>query len=220
MSTVERALRIEYVPIERVHPNEYNPNRQSERVYEAERQSIRRYGFLVPVLVRTHPELENEWLIVDGEHRWRGAGDEGYLELPIIPIDGLTEADAKKLTIVLNETKGESDLVPLARLLVELRESEGSIERLMEALPYERRHLEDLLRVGGATWDDFDPNANRSVEDHLKRSSGENLLVLRFEDQAQFERAQGFIEMLAHEWQLTNPAAVVLMALETEARKL
>jgi ParB-like chromosome segregation protein Spo0J len=65
-------LAIEYVPIGSIHPNSYNPNRQSEHEFTLLLRSILEDGFTQPVLVaQCDQEHECEGVIVDGEHRWR-----------------------------------------------------------------------------------------------------------------------------------------------------
>src|SRR3954464_7927057 len=59
-------LQIEYVPYDSIHPNTYNPNRQSDHDFELLLASITEDGFDQPILV--HRESRE---IIDGEHRWR-----------------------------------------------------------------------------------------------------------------------------------------------------
>ena len=65
-----KTLSVEYVPIADIHPNEYNPNRQSPREYELLLRSMEEDGFTQPILVQRGTQR-----IVDGEHRWRAAHD-------------------------------------------------------------------------------------------------------------------------------------------------
>ncbi len=71
-----KALKIQTVEVGKLHPNPWNPNRQDARTFEAERESIRNYGFIDPVTVREHPTINGEFEIIDGEHRWRAATEE------------------------------------------------------------------------------------------------------------------------------------------------
>ena len=57
-------LKIEYVPVASIHPNSYNPNRQSEHDFELLCKSIREDGFTQPIICHT------DRTIIDGEHRW------------------------------------------------------------------------------------------------------------------------------------------------------
>jgi hypothetical protein len=88
-------LSVEYVPVADIKGNPWNPNRQSEHEFELLRRSIREDGFTQPVVcVRVSAEDRKDdrfkgyqvgdVMIVDGEHRWRAAAEEGYDEIPVV----------------------------------------------------------------------------------------------------------------------------------------
>lgn len=130
--------------IETLHPNPWNPNVMDEATYRAERESIRIYGFIDPCTVRPHPEIDGDWQILDGEHRWKAAKDEGHTELDMIVLHGLSDGQAQKLTIILNETRGSADEAKMAQLLKRL-DSEMSREELLAGLSYENDDLERMI---------------------------------------------------------------------------
>jgi len=45
--------------------------------------SIREFGFVDPITVRT---VDGRYQIIDGEHRWRAAKDEGITTVPIVDL--------------------------------------------------------------------------------------------------------------------------------------
>ena len=68
---------------DRVLPNDYNPNRKSEEEYEQHRAEVRRLGQVPkPLIVTRHKKRQGFFTIIDGEHSWRAAVDEGYPEVP------------------------------------------------------------------------------------------------------------------------------------------
>ena len=142
-------LEVVSVPIDFLAPNPWNPNVQDAFIYEKEKESIRRFGFVVPVTVR---EKGDRWEIIDGEHRWKAAKDLGYLYLPVIVID-VTEEEAKQLTIVLNETRGEANPAKLKALLADLTGSVPMSE-LMTVLPFSPEKMESIL--GNFDWNGAD----------------------------------------------------------------
>lgn len=127
-----------------VHPNPWNYNKQSDRVQEATRESIAQFGFIDPVTVRPHPDLKGQYQIVDGEHRWRAAVDLGVEKIALAVIN-VTDVEAKKLTIILNETRGSGDKVDLASLIAEISDELG--DDLVTGLPYSDEELEGLLKL-------------------------------------------------------------------------
>ena len=156
------------VPYFDIAPNSYNPNVMPARVYQAELESIAHFGFIDPVTVR---EVSEGLSIVDGEHRWRAFRElrelwmAGALEkfhddllpmfeantLPVVNLGVLSDTDAKKLTVILNETRGRANTVDLAALLAEIGQDTGA-EELRVGLPYSDAELSDLLQLAGYDW--------------------------------------------------------------------
>lgn len=149
-------FRFEVIERERLRPNPWNPNRMDERTFAAERESIQTFGFLDPLTVRPHPTLEGEFEIVDGEHRLRATDDLDYPKLPCLVLD-LDEAAARKLTVILNETRGEADPVLQAELLNDLRSHLGD-EGVQVGLPYTSAEIAALRRIADDDWSE-DPDS-------------------------------------------------------------
>jgi ParB/RepB/Spo0J family partition protein len=147
-------LEIVELPLNRIHPNPWNPNRQSEVVAKAERESIATYGFLDPVLVRPHPELEGHWQFIDGEHRWRALEDLQQDTVPAIVKD-FGDVEAKKLTIILNETRGEADAASLGSLLADIKNAIGDDAKFHLALPFDTSEIEHLLHMADVDWGNY-----------------------------------------------------------------
>lgn len=151
------------VPLDLVDPNPWNPNKQSERQFAAEVESIRANGFVLPCVLR---KVDDRYQIIDGEHRWKainllhqdgittGAGNLPDIlaagVLPSVVLD-IPEPEAKRLTIILNETRGRADLADLADLIADLNTSLG--EQVGTGLPYSEKELAEFVALGNYTWD-------------------------------------------------------------------
>ncbi len=161
------ALPVVDLPIDLIDPNGYNPNRQSPRQFDAEVESILTFGFVAPVLVRANPDEPGRWQIVDGEHRWRALHLLQDVELsadapeqlrdvlarrilPAVVLE-LDDDAAKKLTVVMNETRGRPDQAALGQLLAELA-SHAPLDQVQIALPYAQDELADLIKLGSFDW--------------------------------------------------------------------
>lgn len=108
-------------------------------MYSKALESISEFGFVDPItVVQTN---KNSYTIVDGEHRWKAARDLGYTQVPVSILVGLDPKDIPKLTIVLNELKGQSDPTKLADVLGDLLQG-STTEDLLKGLPY----TEDVLK--------------------------------------------------------------------------
>jgi len=148
-------LMIETVPIGDLDPNPWNPNRQSEAVDRALGESIDEFGFIDPITVR---RVDGRWQIIGGEHRWRKAQQAGMSEVPVIAVD-VDDDEAKRLTLILNETVGEHDVVAVGTLLAQLRADDVDMETLLRGLPYSTTELQHLLSLADEDWERFTSGA-------------------------------------------------------------
>ena len=155
-------LDITLLNIDLVEPNPWNPNVQNERQFQAEVESIMSNGFLAPILVRP---LGQKYQVIDGEHRLRalkqifdskmsGAKNVPDLaaarKIPAILIEA-DDAHAKRLTIIMNETRGRADLAKLGDLLNDIAPTLG--EDLIIGLPYTEAQLSELMDIAEFDWD-------------------------------------------------------------------
>lgn len=191
-----------------IRPDPKNPNRQSKFVFGKLVESIKKFGFTDPIIVR---EDDNETLvIVGGEHRWRVATELGMPEVPIINLGPVSEADAHLQMVVLNETKGTPDDDLLSALLKEVHVEVGDAGLVV--LPYTEARLQELLDVPPPE----DEDAPDVVETKLKASDLCALLEMKGMTQAELER---FLEIVRR-WSgarrdLTKPAWIELRRLLT-----
>jgi hypothetical protein len=146
---VERGILIDIINIE---PNPWNPNKTSERQQEAITESLNAYGQIIELLVRPHPEKKGKYQIIDGEHRLVSLSSKEQKVFVNI-IHGLPNAEAKKLTIILNETRGSADKIELAKLLEDINNDLG-IETII-GLPYSSNELDELIKLADIDWDNF-----------------------------------------------------------------
>jgi ParB-like chromosome segregation protein Spo0J len=79
---------VEYWPIGRLKPYERNP-RKNDKAVDRIRESIRQFGFAVPILAKSDGE------VIDGHLRLKGAIAEKMLEVPVIPCDDWSDALAR-----------------------------------------------------------------------------------------------------------------------------
>ena len=160
------------VAVEHLHPNPWNPNRMAARTFEAERESIAKFGFIDPVTARPHPDLTGQYQIIDGEHRWRAATELGYQTVPVVVLE-LGDPEAKKLTVVLNETRGSANTVDLAVLLADVGKHDAN---LIEALPYDDAQLANLLAIADLELPDY--GDGESISDGTSSDANEGWSVV------------------------------------------
>jgi ParB-like chromosome segregation protein Spo0J len=134
-------LEVTYVPLGSVHPNTYNPNRQSEHDFELLLRSMEEDGFTQPLVCLP------DGTIVDGEHRWRAAQQLGLAEIPVVKVD-MTPEQMRIATLRHNRARGSEDLDLSAQVLKDLQTlgaldwaqdslllSDAEMNRMLEEVP-------------------------------------------------------------------------------------
>jgi hypothetical protein len=151
---VEIHGKYEIVALETIHENTWNPNRQNDEEYRAQRESLRVYGQVAPLVCRNHPAKPGEYELIDGAHRTRAIKDEGGDKAALLNLGDVPDRVAKKLNAVLTETRGKPDVLELSALYVNLMEEEGyDRDELKLGLPYTDTEFDRLLELDAYDWE-------------------------------------------------------------------
>ena len=126
--------------MERLQPH-HRALRKHDRNVDRMVDSIRAYGFLVPVLAT------REGRVVDGELRLKAAAKMGLQAVPVVLADGLSEAQVQAFRIMANTSSGWSawDEQTLALEVFELSQLDFDLGLTGLGLA----HIEDLLDAHG-----------------------------------------------------------------------
>ena len=188
----------ETIPIEKISPNPWNPNEQSEFMKERLSKSMERYGQVVEIIVRE--TTEGNYEIIDGEHRYKEALEQGKGELIVNNLGKIPDDKAKILTMAMNEIHGDRDALKLSKLLNDLSEDE-SWGIFSEIVPFSALELKTILTLAediaapplkekegdqesAHTWIDLKVSVNEEKFDHFQELINESKGVLRIEEQA------------------------------------
>jgi hypothetical protein len=113
----------------------------SDRGFQALGESLNYFGQVATITVRDHPTAKGHYQVLDGEHRYKQSDVSAWCTVVEV-----SDADAKKLTVILNEGgKPEEEL--LFRLLAEIA-ADAPTEDAIVGLPYEVEDFEELIRQG------------------------------------------------------------------------
>lgn len=145
-------------------PNGWNPNVMDAEMMKKERESIRTFGFIDPLTVRVKGDFHE---IIDGEQRWNAGKAEGITTFPCMVID-VDDDEARELTIILNDTRGEMQDEPLSRLVQDLAQRREQA-RMNSLLPYNKARLEQLLDRREIDWDELE-NRRKQLEHQTKKT--------------------------------------------------
>jgi ParB-like chromosome segregation protein Spo0J len=170
----------EMLGINEILPNPTNPNSMTETEMEQLRYSIRRFGYIQPVVV------DEKNVIIDGEHRWRANKAEGAKELEVIRLSGLTNAEKMLIRQAMNKIHGHHNPLKDARELADLYENElkEELKRLLnfdeqdyeaQKIVLESPEAQESDFMGSATWRlvlSFRPDDRKSIEKRLSEKEG------------------------------------------------
>ena len=90
---------------------EYNPRELTKDQHQDLKDSIKRFGFVDPLIVNTNKERKN--ILVGGHQRLKVAKELGYENVPCVEVD-LTPDKEKELNVRLNKNTGQWDWDALA----------------------------------------------------------------------------------------------------------
>lgn len=119
-----------------LQPNPWNPNEVDAINREKIRNSLRQEGFFRPVLVRTLSSGTYE--IIGGAHRIEEAIALGFDKVPAVNLGEISDARAKRLTLLDNGRYGEDNHEKMSALL---SDGIGSVEDLLSILPIDEAEL-------------------------------------------------------------------------------
>ena len=174
------------VALTKLAPNNFNYNEQTDFVFEKTKKSLQEFGFVDPIVVR---KLGSKYEIIGGEHRWRAAKEVGFTEVPIMDLGTITDGAAKKLCIVLNETKGRPNTDALAAIISDL--TKEGID--MEVLPYTDDELTAFDEMANLGFDEGELNSGNidvDIDEHASHA---------FKKDGTLEKLIGFDMMIPEE---------------------
>lgn len=121
-----KPLKIDYVPVDDLYPNDYNPNTHSADSFDLLIKSLLYFGFTQPIVVH-----RDTMTIVDGENRFRAASIIGYKMVPVCFVD-FDEEKLKYATIMHNMARGHNNDEMMSRLKNYLDEKfDDSVDKVL-----------------------------------------------------------------------------------------
>lgn len=133
-----------------LRPNPWNTNIVSPENEAKIDESLRRHGFIKPIIVRRL--ADGTMQILGGAHRRDAAIRLGLKEVPIFDLGHISDKKAKEIGLIDNARYGADDTLGLAALLEEL----GSPDDLSTFLPYTDTDFASIFSSATIALDDLD----------------------------------------------------------------
>lgn len=143
---------LQWVSRDKLHANDYNPNKVSEDNLQLLTQSILTNGWTLPIVVRP------DYTIIDGFHRWTVSGREPLLsklggKVPVVIVDHGTDSAADVYgTITHNRARGTHLLEPMKAIVKKLMDEGKSVQEIGKQLGMKP---EEVFRLSDFTRDEF-----------------------------------------------------------------
>ena len=144
---------VRWIPIEKVHANDYNPNSVAKNEMRLLYVSIQHDGYTQPV-VTVYDEEKDQYVIVDGFHRYttmrlnQDIADRNNGLLPVVVIEKSIN-DRMASTIRHNRARGKHSVSGMANMVFQMLENGWSDEAICAELGVEADELVRLKHVTG-----------------------------------------------------------------------
>ena len=141
------------VPIEKVKPNNYNPNKVAPTEMKLLYESIKEDGYTMPI-VCYYSKAKDYYLIVDGFHRYQIMLDYPDIyerEHGLLPVSVINKPLDKRMasTIRHNRARGSHDVDLMSKIVKELHELGRSDEWISKHLGMDKDEILRLKQITG-----------------------------------------------------------------------
>lgn len=142
---------LQWVDRDKLHANDWNPNKVSKENLKLLVQSILTNGWTLPIVVRP------DFTIIDGFHRWTVAGEEPLFSMldGKVPVVIVTHQDASEDiygTVTHNRARGTHLLEPMKAIVKRLLDEGKTVQEIGKQLGMKP---EEVFRLSDFSKDDF-----------------------------------------------------------------
>ena len=131
------------IPIGQLKPSGYNPREISKHDFEALRRSIRKFGFVEPIVVNRYAGREN--VVIGGHQRLKAAQAENLPTVPVIFVS-LDPNHERVLNLALNRITGQWVEPQLADVFKLLNQIGDGVE--MDLTGFNPEEISNLIEHG------------------------------------------------------------------------
>ncbi len=139
------------IPIKHLKPAPWNTNVMDDKMVSRLKESIKRYGLLSNLVVRSL--INGDYEVIGGNWRLKVLSEMGIETIPCAVVD-IDDTQARLLSLALNRIEGEDDLGLKAELLKKVLE-EVSQEEVLDLLPETVQSLQALASIGQVEMADY-----------------------------------------------------------------
>jgi ParB-like chromosome segregation protein Spo0J len=133
------------IALKHLHAHAGNANRMPAELFAKLVSHIKRWGDYPPLIVRAHPDIADEYQILDGHHRAEALRElgESFANCEVWDAD---DERATLLLLTLNRLHGEDDPQKRGALFAELART-VALEEVAKLVPDDAERLSQLMRL-------------------------------------------------------------------------
>lgn len=141
------------VPVEKIKPNDYNPNAVAPPEMKLLYDSIKADGYTMPI-VCYHDKVEDNYIIVDGFHRYRIMLEHSDIyerENGMLPVSVINKPIDQRMasTVRHNRARGSHDVDLMSNIVKDLHEFGRSDAWIAKHLGMDRDEILRLKQITG-----------------------------------------------------------------------
>ena len=139
---------VQWVPADKVHANDYNPNKVAKPEMQLLRRSIEADGFTQPIVVW---RVDDGYEVIDGFHRHLVGKEMGLPELPVVIVnkESRERNDRMASTIRHNRARGVHQMSAMCDIVRELAQRNWNDAKIARELGMDADEVLRLKQISG-----------------------------------------------------------------------
>lgn len=114
------------IPAVEIKPNSWNPKKAlTDRQRDGLRSELSQFGQVQTITIAIDPEGGDDYIIVDGEDRWRELTGLNAESIDVTLLEGYSLAELKAITIAMNQVRGVNDTRKRKALMRDIQDDLG-----------------------------------------------------------------------------------------------
>jgi len=154
---------VKLIEVSKIKLDQTNPNVMEKDKFQALKRNIQRFGFIVPVIIN------KDYVIADGEHRFKAAIELGYDKVLTIIID-VDEVDRRIIRQVMNKLHGEHDIRKDIEDYQFMLEKKKDFDYIVSLLGESKKYLQDMMELKNELLEEYIVLKEEKIKDEIESS--------------------------------------------------
>jgi len=148
---MDSGIKITYIKTSELYKAEWNYKDDDEEMARKLTENIKRNGILQVSVV--YEEEDGRKVVLDGNHRLDSYYTLCIDEVPCVNLGKIKRTEAQRISIELNETKFENDMLKLSKVMQDINR-EFDVEDMAKTLGFSKDEIEAFVAIDGIEFPD------------------------------------------------------------------